>query len=281
MPKASNNQKGQALLIIVLVMVVALTVGLSVVARTITNLKTTTDQANSQKSLSAAEAGVERAIQNIKAKNNASISDSFDNNSSFQTTLTPVTAVANQKIWLNGGNLLKNYEGSYVWITPYDVSNFNNLFTSTWPGSQLTIYWGNSGEVCNTDPSLNTMAALEVVVVTGTKANPSVKTYAFDPCADRAASNHFTVPTAAGTTLDGRSLPHSTGVISISQGLLVKVIPMYADTYVSVMGDQQLPQQGTIIQSTGTSNGTQRSVTVFEGYPELPSELFPLNLLTL
>ncbi len=49
-----KNQSGQALLIIVLVMVVALTIGLSVASRTITNLRTSREQASSQKALSAA-----------------------------------------------------------------------------------------------------------------------------------------------------------------------------------------------------------------------------------
>ena len=48
-----KDQKGQALLIIVLVMVVALTVGLSLVSRTITNIRNTREQASSQKALSA------------------------------------------------------------------------------------------------------------------------------------------------------------------------------------------------------------------------------------
>ena len=59
-----QSQKGQALLIVVLAMVVALTVGLSVVSRSITNLKNSQQEIDSQKALSAAEAGVELAIKN-------------------------------------------------------------------------------------------------------------------------------------------------------------------------------------------------------------------------
>ena len=47
-------EKGQTLLIVVLVMVISLTVGLSVVSKTITNLRTTTEEADSAKALSAA-----------------------------------------------------------------------------------------------------------------------------------------------------------------------------------------------------------------------------------
>src|SRR5690242_8662448 len=56
-------EAGQALLIVVLVMVIALTVGLSLASRSITNLRNSTDEANSQAAFSAAEAGVEQAVK--------------------------------------------------------------------------------------------------------------------------------------------------------------------------------------------------------------------------
>ncbi len=45
----ASNQRGQILLIIILVMVVALTIGLSVVSRSIVTLRTTEEEENSQK----------------------------------------------------------------------------------------------------------------------------------------------------------------------------------------------------------------------------------------
>ena len=58
-----EKQKGQVLLIVVLVMIVALTVGLSLISRSITNLRTSTEEAESQKALAAAEAGIEQALE--------------------------------------------------------------------------------------------------------------------------------------------------------------------------------------------------------------------------
>src|SRR3990167_7914471 len=55
---------GQILLIVVLAAVVSLTVGLSAISRTITNTRVTTEEANSQKALSAAEAGIEELLSN-------------------------------------------------------------------------------------------------------------------------------------------------------------------------------------------------------------------------
>ena len=52
-------QKGQILLLVVLVMTIALTIGLSLATRTITDIRTTTEEENSQRAFSAAEAGIE------------------------------------------------------------------------------------------------------------------------------------------------------------------------------------------------------------------------------
>src|SRR3989344_4715713 len=58
-----RRQAGQILLIVILVIVISSTVGLSLVSRSITSLRTSTEEAEPQKAFSAAEAGIERALQ--------------------------------------------------------------------------------------------------------------------------------------------------------------------------------------------------------------------------
>jgi len=73
-------QRGQVLLIVVLVMVIALTVGLSVISRSVTTLRTTKESESSQRAFSAAEAGVAKLLNS----NNTSISSTtLSNGSSF------------------------------------------------------------------------------------------------------------------------------------------------------------------------------------------------------
>src|SRR3990167_4715556 len=95
---SKNNQKGQILLVVVLAAVVALTVGLSAVSRTITNTKVTTEEANSQKALSAAEAGIEELISN--ASTLATGQKNLSNNSRYEAGVTPI---ASQDILINNG----------------------------------------------------------------------------------------------------------------------------------------------------------------------------------
>lgn len=257
-----GNQKGQALLIIVLVMVVALTVGLSVAARTITNLRTTREQASSQKALSAAEAGVEQAI-----KNGAPVAGSFTGNTSYNTTVTQVNGT--NPFLLNGGASVPKNDAIYVWVTPY-TTNFANLWQNPWNGN-LTIYWGDSTGDCNN-------AAVEISVISGSRAAPVTTRYTADPCAARRGSNNFSPASTSNTTIQGVRFYYQR-TIAITNGLLVRVDPIYKATFMGGAGSSALPTQGSVITSTGTSDSTtQRRVTVFQGYPEIPAEFFPYTL---
>ena len=264
-----KNERGQALLIVVLVMVVALTVGLSVASRSITNLKTSTEEANSQNALAAAEAGVEQAI-----KSNSNVSElSFNNNTaSYDTTITSVNG---KDILLYGGNPVLQDDGIDTWLSDYSTDP-SKIYLNPWPlggGTEnLTIKWGVSPDPCSN-------AAIEFALIYGTKQSPQVKRYVFDPCSTRAVINHFSPPTSTGkSTTSGKDFYYE-ATVPISLGLIGRVVPLYANTPVALVAQTTaLPSQGSIVTSVGISSGTQRKVNVFQGYPEVPSEYF-LNIL--
>ncbi len=264
--KGILNNSGQALLIIVLVMVVALTVGLSLASRTITNIRNTREQASSQKALSAAEAGIEQAI-----KSGANVAGSFSGNTTYSTTVTQVLGTS--RFLLNGGGLVSKNDATYVWVTDY-LDNF----TTSWSGD-LSIYWGNSGQNCNN--ANNMPSAIEIAVISGSVASPVMTRYAYDPCQDRRSSNNFRPPTSDTPVLvSGTTLTYTATPPTLTNALLVRVNPLYADSVIGAYGGGTiLPQQGKIITSLGTSDtNTQRKVTVFQGYPEVPAEFFPYIL---
>src|SRR3972149_4690052 len=108
-----ERQKGQVLLIVVLVMIVALTVGLSLISRSVTNLRTSTEEAESQKALAAAEAGIEQALKSGTAP-------AGENLGSNKTTYsTNVTALSGTKFMVNGGNSVPRDDGADVWLSNY------------------------------------------------------------------------------------------------------------------------------------------------------------------
>lgn len=260
------NQKGQALLIVVLVMVVALTVGLSIASKTITSLRTSTEEANSQKALAAAEAGIEQSL-----KTNQIASGTFtDTQASYQTSVTPVLGTS---FLVNGGNPIIADNGADLWLSDYS-SEPANLYQNPWTGT-LTVNWGTSTDACSN-------AALEIVIISGSKQSPASNRYALDPCAGRASGNRFTQVALTRTTVLGKDFFYQTQ-INVSSGLIGRIIPIYFNTSIAIVGNRALPSQGTTITSTGcvpscATGSVQRKVNVFQGYPEIPSEYFPYNL---
>jgi len=256
----NSGQKGQVLLTIVLVMVIGLTVGLSLASRAITNLRTSQEEATSQKALSAAEAGVEQAAKS----STSSATGSFINNTTFKTSITQVSGTS---FLLNGGNLISKDDGIDVWLSDYSTDSAK-LYQNQWSGS-MSFYFGNSSNGCNE-------AALEIIVISGSRANPLSRKYAFDPCLVRSNGNNFASVSPGGTVSD-RVFPFK-ATISIVSGLIARVVPLYKLTPVGVVGDSGLPAQGSIVSSVGVSGDTSRKITVFQGFPTLPSEYFPYGL---
>lgn len=275
MPRFSfGSQRGQILLVVVLVMVTTLTVGLSLLSRNVTNLKTSTEEANSQKALSAAEAGVERAIQtggSIASFPQATIGP----NVSYQTSVTQLTS---SEFTLKNGASVDEDDSADVWLSDYPN------FTNPWNGSNPNIFWGNMSDSCG-----NGSAALEVVVLTtpsGDTTSPAVERFAFDPCTRNPSNNFDTASVLSsdpgGYSCNGKTYKYRTQNNSVSipsnTGLFMRILPIYASSPICVTGSSSLPNQGFLIDSVGFAGSTERRVKVFQGYPRPPIELFPYGL---
>jgi len=259
-------ERGQVLLIVVLVMIVTLTIGLSVVTRTINNNRVTTEESNSEQAFSAAEAGLEKSLAT-----NLSTTGSFTTNNSSYTTV--IRNVSGPDILLNNGTPVFKDNAIDVWLSQYPN------YTTPWSGN-ITIYWGSSSETCSTSEAANKRAALEVVLIRGSLAAPQMTHYSLDPCGARASANRFESIPLGGGTIGGKTFGYSKtiAIAPASPGLLMRIIPLYASSTVAVRGSTALPSQGTVIESVGTVDKTARKIVSFRGYPSLPTELFPFIL---
>ncbi len=264
----NKNQKGQTLLIVVLVMVISLTIGLSIASKTITNLRTTTEEVSSAQALSAAEAGVQQSIKTGQA---VSAGSGFTSNNT--TFTSSVTAISGLSILVNAGSIIPQDEGVDVWLIDHDSAGDLN-FTNRW-GGNMTIYWGSSSTVCNN-------AALEVIRITGTAASTAVSTKSgYDPCSARqsgANGNNFTFVSSSPTTISGKTFYHSATLNNIVDGLVVRIIPLYTNTVLAVTGSNALPSQGSIVTSTGKSSNVERKLSVVASYYSMPSQFFTYGL---
>lgn len=263
--------RGQMLLIVVLVMVVVLTVGLSAATRTITNIRVSSDEEASERAFSAAEAGLEKALGGDITQ---STTGNFANNSTFKTTLVQQTGT---EIFLENNLAVLKDDVADIWLSTYPD------YSSPYSGN-LTIHWGSTGDVCSPSEASNTMAALDIAVLSGTTANPQVTRFAVDPCTDRRIANNFSPVLMSGGTIKDKSYAYRYN-ITVTSGLLARIRPLYSSTSIGVNGCNSgggtcanLPSQGTVIESVGTSANAQRKIVTFRSYPKIPTELFPYVL---
>jgi len=269
-----NSQDGQVLLLVVLASVIALTVGLAAVSRSITSTRISTEESNSQKALSAAEAGVEEQINKaLTATGGESITDTtqdLNNNSSFIATAEPLDGTDFE---INNGEAVNQDDGADIWLSKYP--DFSSPILGNY---NITVFWNapvNGGSGCDTsDP------AIEVVVLYGaSKTDPKMSRYAIDGCVGRRSQNHFSIPTSTESFPSGYNQRHTiTNITNGLPGYIMRIIPLYADAKIAVRSSVALPAQGYTIESTGSSGDTVRKVQVSQGFPKLPIEFFPYNL---
>lgn len=280
---SSVSEAGQALLIVVLVMVIALTVGLSLASRSITNLRNSTDEANSQSAFAAAEAGVEQAVKLGDVTGSAILSGvSFNDKNLSKISNVDIETISGDEFLLNNGNPVFQDDGQDVWLSEH-TDDPDSLFQVPWGGTTLYVHWGTSN-----DPTGCSDPAMEVLLIFGARTAPSMRKYIYDPCASRRATNHFSaLPVNAtgsfpvngvnGSMTFNYKVPFPPAGINLVTGLLARVIPLYKAGSIGIKG-QGLPVQGKIITSTGVAgaSGTQtvRKISFFQGYESLPSEFF-------
>lgn len=245
-------------------MVVVLTVGLSVVSRSVVQTKTAKDEADSQKAFSAAEAGIEQVLKSGNSISNQSLG----NNASISNV--SINAIQTAKFLVNNGAQISQDEGADIWLSTYPT------YANPWTG-RVRLYWGTSA-ACSE-------AAIEAIIISSNAGAYTMTHYAFDPCANRATAsggNNFSTPAGnSGATINGVSLNYSFP-IDVTNAVLIRVIPLYNSSIVGAAGftnntetvTQTFPSQGQIITATGTSGSTQRAISYFQGYSQVPSELF-------
>lgn len=287
------GEKGQALLIVVLVMTVALTVGLAAVTRSIVNIRIATQEEQSQRAFSAAEAGIEETLRGCTGTSCPTPAPPVGGFSNRTTYKVDVVDVSGGAILVNGGNLVPQDEGTQVLLVPFDRLQERPFNNSDLYQGRIAVFWGNPAI---SDDCEN--PALEIMSITGTPGEPKLERFALDGCSARRANNQFSAP-LTGTTIKGKAFKYKYELPqekpNYTDGLLLRLIPIYHSGSLAVatnkpgkpLGDcgpsddqsRCLPLQGAEITSTGktTDQGTpeiQRKIRVFNSFPGLPTALF-------
>ncbi len=275
---SQQGSRGQVLLIVVIVMVVALTVGLSVASRTITNLKLSKQSEDAQKAFQAASAGIDRYINQGNCAANPAACDPGSQTLTSSQFETKVTEVRGTTLLLNNGNAVEQDRGIDVWLATYP--NFASPYYPSVTGT-ISIYWGVAGQTsCSANAGGSTAPAIQVALLTGTTTAPAISKYVYDSCEGRKSENEFkNTFESIGYNIGGTTFLHKAD-ISLSNGLIMKIIPIYNSAKIAVTGTSAFPPQGKIIESVGTAGDTKRKIIYYESYPQIPNEIFPYAILS-
>jgi len=275
---AQGKPRGQALLIVLLIMAVALTIGLAVTSRTVTDIEISEQTGEAARAFSAAEAGIEEAL--ITAIDEEDPHGEFEEGEVTYFTQRDFLGTGSQYLFPEAS---RQDEVRTLWLAEYPD------LTQKYVEDSLILLWGN--EDSSEEP------ALEVTVYYKTGGGDyKIIRYALDPII-RDPEDKFCQPD--GTDCDGVSSFDDDGGYSIegktarykatldlspaSSGtlLFVRLRLLYSDERDQVLGAQpangSFASQGVKITSVGTAGTATRKVEVIRLHPA-PPEIFDFLL---
>ncbi len=282
--KKLSTQSGQALLIVLLSMAVILTLVLSVLSSSVTDVAVTSREEESLRAFSAAEAGVEQAL--IAGQTGTVTLD----RSQFSTTVTPIGE--NQKFFNYPQELLSGDTG-VVWFVAHNDTTGNYTCTATkkcFTGNTLQLCWGNPGTSGNQDDTPAIEAMVYYMSPAGSYQSTDLKRYTRDTNntrrTDPTTGNNFSSASSSSCTIDGKKYAFQTTLDLTSipsrfdeNGLLFMIVKSMYNTSVAhsfgvnvnYASNTLLPSQGRKIVSTGTAGEATRKVEVSTLYRTMPA----------
>lgn len=296
--KNTKNDSGQALIIILLAMSVALTLVLSSVSRSLTDIEITDKEEESLRAFSAAEAGVEEALLKFSQ---GELYEGGEGTLDGQTTTEFDVDVSTGKL----GKVLRH---------PKELDTGESV-TYMLVGRSSDGALTCEGDVCSSTTHLNlcfgnkelytgpgpypTKPAIEVQIFYDDSAtgelpplavrspndysNVKVLTRAYDSDSSRVGSNNFNLANASCDTYDpGMYVKVNPLINLISQTscssnrvcvLAVTFKSLYSEEPVPVLlrANDFVPAQGIVISSTGTSGESSRRLDVHYDFSTIPS----------
>lgn len=258
-------QAGQMVLIIILVMVVVLTIGLSLIARTTSDIKMTERQDRSARAFSAAEAGIEEAL-----RTGVSVETPFllESGASFTTNVTGATGLSG----FTFPDRLQPGEVQPLWLVNHNESDGTIDETAVYKAASVDLCWEGA-------------AALGAAIFYKDAGVYKVARGAYDPDDGRRGitGNGFSAPDSG--TCSSLGMVHIKKLNFAEFGinpvlpsitlLFIRVRPYYDSAKIGFAAaggtSGTFPSQGKEIVSIGTYNEITRKVRVFRGWLSPPA----------
>jgi hypothetical protein len=262
----NQHQKGQILLITVMLLAAAVTVVMTIAFNSTTETQITKMEEDSQKALSAAEAALEAAIQK-KGQVLLSELPTF-NNTGISGEATIVEMGGNEFVT----PLLQRDEQYTFYLV-----NYNELPNPVIPPLPApNPYWSGDLIMYLKSETPATCPALELTFIDS--ANTVTKGL-IDPCnvIPGGATNRITTTTGSavkGVQFAYKTTATGTMLQGISLKKLVFVRVLNESTRIGFTGTN-LKSQGRVITSEAkTQTGVTKKIELFQSYPQIPSDYF-------
>lgn len=259
------KKRGQALVLILLVMAAVLTLGLAASQQVVTDLKISRQQEEAAKAYSAAEAGVERALIG------EGVGEKLNLGGGVVATVTK-TDIGGGKTVIWPDEVGKG-QGTVFWLVNHQD---NGSLGNNYYQGKLDVYWQTDAR--GTKPAL--------ILALFYQKGAAVKYWALDPDAVRRGSNNFEranggnfslTDTQQGQTLTFRARTATAiNLASYSQPIFLWVRVLYGNSRLGFQGDKNLPVQGAIYLSqgevgpTGATEVASRRIQAFRTYAQPP-----------
>lgn len=264
MSNTHHSRRGQALIIMLLVMTVSLTLGVAISSRVVTTLRQISYSAQSAAALSLAEAGVEEGLKRITDNPSLPLPYSSDD------------------VALGDGKF--NYAIENLALSPI-FDKLSPIARDKAVQIDLRGYTGTTVDVCWVDSSKPSetanQAAMEITLVYLESGVYKLLRYAYDPVVTRQGTNMFSSPPySLGNNCTDNGVNHQyRATVTVPLGTTPQLLRLRAlyntvpNSFAVRAGTGALPSQGVVITSTGFVANVQRRVEVTRSTPAL-SELF-------
>lgn len=271
------NEKGQVVIIMLMVMLIALAVGLAVIGRSLNDISTSTKVEDSTRAFSAAEAGIERALKEDFSTPSSSLSiNYFTNQANALVNIYTIPAATRA---LEYPKIGKASFAEFWLADPSKDQNLDGVADAYYTQPSFDLYFG----VPQTYTNAEDKPAIEVRVfyLNGVNKIDSTTSY-FDTNSTRWTTNGFSpcTPDPSGNantivTNDGSSASFYCKVTVNSYPvalpnfypILARVRLLYSNINhpmaLQPTGGASLPHQVNIYRSVGTVGNIQRQLEVF------------------
>ncbi|MBI4064791.1 hypothetical protein HY409_00270 [Candidatus Gottesmanbacteria bacterium] len=267
MIKQKVAQSGQILLITLLILAVGTTIALSLLGRSTQDLSISREIEESSRAFSAAEAGVERALQS-------------GSGTGGPQTLTPGISYDVLVSTIGGASGVYTFPKKTpktitdtLWLVPHDDDDSDGDGDRT-ELIETPYYTSSTIELCWSSETI--VPALVVSVIYKEQTDGSYQVAKFTLDKDNSRGNNFITVGVPGnhcgqTNVYSRTIDFlaDLNVTANADTLLaMRIRPVYSDTQLSIdTSGQVLPQQGKKIESTGTTTtGINRKILVYQQY---------------